>query len=956
MWATVLHCILTLSVHRNAKDVKGKIVGMMRGPRPPATTASFDLKLYYAQEAGAVAVVFFDYDPEQQLYSFLPQVNEGPIDFGVRPIPDGIQLKARIPVVFMANKCLEGVFETEMTWLVFADPLPPGERFFGWQGGFIVFPDNRGNGGLTKSKADTLMAQFLEDRKKERLQETQLLANKKASGDADGDLKSKEFYGGNFFESMNPFKQVRETGDLDTKMSQRVVHTFAQKTGLDALMKGLQRDFEKAIPLEVAWEKDALAGIKLPVIKAKEIDPEGFRVWSFTGKPECAISVRISDGTILFFMWFCASKNQLLMNARQNGKFLLQEEYNYHYSWNERHLTWAVAMDDRGFHISVDGKWIFCFQHQIEWNPEVADKLIVEKEATKNHVEICELPVRQGIVEPRKENDVHAAIDVDWGQWKLVFRQTGPFAFSEENGFSQAQRLNAHDEQAANYSILGELEEHKCEDGNFTFMLRYPETPHLANIWRQSSNPVIMQEEGVDDFVDIKSSWTDGGWGGLQRSDRRKKEDCFSFIDGCAEHGENWSYAIGASKLINGRLPGPFGNLVAQVELYVSTTFECARKEQDSYLCARGFEWHQGTKKAHPICEHGRKKPECSMCKEELAGRFIVDHSPYMPCVPGHGPRWLFDNRSRGLGRLTLDSTQFFDDLSKAPARSCKRTLWPIPYTPDFHQDSCNGFFVLRSREEMMFAGFVREGLPDVFGSLKWPDGTEYHGEFDDGEMSGYGRYVFGDGGEFRGAFRGGLPRKGFYHPPEWEVRRVADYEQRMPSTPLWEMSSQDLLHPEMVDMPMPQFTWSKADCMAISNCITVPDRKNPTAPATVVSDFKHISKPVTARLVWARPIHADQPLWNADEVRGKIVACMRGPRPPAKACSYNVKLYHIQNAGAVGVIFVDYDPNGGFNVIPRAANGTLLSFARIISGERMLVICACRRNEIRKFPLGGSE
>jgi hypothetical protein len=224
----------------------------------------------------------------------------------------------------------------------------------------------------------------------------------------------------------------------------------------------------------------------------------------------------------------------------------------------------------------------------------------------------------------------------------------------------------------------------------------------------------------------------------------------------------------------------------------------------------------------------------------------------------------------------------------------------------------------------MMFAGFVREGLPDVFGSLKWPDGTEYHGEFDDGEMSGYGRYIFGDGGEFRGAFRGGLPRKGFYHPPEWEVRRVADYEQRMPSTPLWEMSSQDLLHPEMVDMPMPQFTWSKADCMAISNCITVPDRKNPTAPATVVSDFKHISKPVTARLIWARPIHADQPLWNADEVRGKIVACMRGPRPPAKACSYNMKLYHIQNAGAVGVIFVDYDPNGGFNVIPRAASGPL--------------------------------
>ena len=61
---------------------------MLRGPGPPATPASFDLKLYYAQEAGAVAVVLFDYDPEQQLYAFLPQVNEGPIDFGLRPIPE----------------------------------------------------------------------------------------------------------------------------------------------------------------------------------------------------------------------------------------------------------------------------------------------------------------------------------------------------------------------------------------------------------------------------------------------------------------------------------------------------------------------------------------------------------------------------------------------------------------------------------------------------------------------------------------------------------------------------------------------------------------------------------------------------------------------------------------------------------------------------------------------------
>ena len=65
-----------------------------------------------------------------------------------------------------------------------------------------------------------------------------------------------------------------------------------------------------------------------------------------------------------------------------------------------------------------------------------------------------------------------------------------------------------------------------------------------------------------------------------------------------------------------------------------------------------------------------------------------------------------------------------------------------------------------------------------------------------------------------------------------------------------------------------------------------------------------------------ARPIHADQPLWNARECRGKIVAVMRGPRAPAPACNYSVKLYHCQLAGAVGVIFVDWDPLGRFTVL----------------------------------------
>ena len=240
-------------------------------------------------------------------------------------------------------------------------------------------------------------------------------------------------------------------------------------------------------------------------------------------------------------------------------------------------------------------------------------------------------------------------------------------------------------------------------------------------------------------------------------------------------------------------------------------------------------------------------------------------------------------------------------------------------YAPDHDQDNCNGYHILKYKDEVVFSGMLRQGLPDSQGSLKWADGSEYHGEFVDGELTGYGRYIFVDQAEFRGSFVNGLPREGFYLPPHNDVRRIADYSERMPDTPLWDIEPENLLHPKMVDLPLPQFTWGKADCMAVANVIKTSRKgsergKTPKNP--VVHDFTHMKKVVTARLVWARPLYADQPLWNANEVRGKIVAVSRGPRAPANACSYSVKLFHCQNAGAVGVVIVDFDPEGAFKYV----------------------------------------
>ena len=219
----------------------------------------------------------------------------------------------------------------------------------------------------------------------------------------------------------------------------------------------------------------------------------------------------------------------------------------------------------------------------------------------------------------------------------------------------------------------------------------------------------------------------------------------------------------------------------------------------------------------------------------------------------------------------------------------------------------CGGEVALR------FSGWLAAGLPDGLCSLRWRDGTEFHGEFADGEMSGYGRYIAADGTEFRGIFDRGLPMQGMVHLPhshsQGRRRRVADYALRSPGTPLWEMGCGQLVDEGMVDAPMPPFVFAKSDCLALVHVIPA-EGKN-------AHNFEHLKR-VTARLVWARPVHADQPLWNAEECRGKIVAIMRGPRSPCPPCGYGIKVFHAQNAGAAACIFVDWDPNGKFQLVPR--------------------------------------
>ena len=52
----------------------------------------------------------------------------------------------------------------------------------------------------------------------------------------------------------------------------------------------------------------------------------------------------------------------------------------------------------------------------------------------------------------------------------------------------------------------------------------------------------------------------------------------------------------------------------------------------------------------------------------------VIDHHPYLPCLPGHGPAWLFRDPSmveEGCGALSGDSGAFFAALEE-PERACE--------------------------------------------------------------------------------------------------------------------------------------------------------------------------------------------------------------------------------------------------------------------------------------------
>lgn len=142
-------------------------------------------------------------------------------------------------------------------------------------------------------------------------------------------------------------------------------------------------------------------------------------------------------------------------------------------------------------------------------------------------------------------------------EWVLLFRQTAPAVYQADQ-WSRNPYAPSND----NYAILDQLEGFR-QDGEFEFKMTWPGSGLTYQRWKQTSNPVTRNSQGVDGYEAIVIPYTERHWGGLENSQHPD-----SLLDGSVSEDDSWYYPVGARRLLSGGYPLP-SRSVPVVELYV---------------------------------------------------------------------------------------------------------------------------------------------------------------------------------------------------------------------------------------------------------------------------------------------------------------------------------------------------------------------------------------------------
>ena len=125
---------------------------------------------------------------------------------------------------------------------------------------------------------------------------------------------------------------------------------------------------------------------------------------------------------------------------------------------------------------------------------------------------------------------------------------------------------------------------------------------------------------------------------------------------------------------------------------------------------------HSHTPACIHACVHALPRPSRRLCSEETHGRHIIEHNPYLPCLPCHGPWWLWCANA-GPGPQTETSRQVQEQQTEAS-------------NDGGTEGTCRGSAAVEASADLDVAGRSddsreRDEVGTAASHHPWPDGLE---------------------------------------------------------------------------------------------------------------------------------------------------------------------------------------------------------------------------------------
>ena len=466
----------------NREECRNAIVLIGGGPvGDPHYKVSCALKIHHAQMAGAKAVIIINTASKFFDGKNPPFVKHGPVDCGIKPNPPDLAIKIRVPAVMILEEKAHLLREKATHMLIYLDPeriagLPQGVRV-----GYVHIPKQESKVGMEKTKAQNLMEEFFAERRKERSEEVNMLLDVKSSGkdQVDETLKSREFVGGSFFESMNPFKETKGAENLDSTLKDGIMRKISKMPGVEDLkkrvtekMQGLRQDLELVLPVTVSWHESdenetsvpaeqeqstyaynmaslkKVTGFQMPTILPK--DPAGNFVWCAAGQPPFWLRIRASETTTplrLFFMgWEHVhdKKLSIQMSSVIDGKVANEGSQVFELVGGSENcekftgtkITVLISVNASGYHVTMCNQKILKDQiwflpHHVSLKSVSMDKLsTLPLEPFNRHPrqtspsyklpKVWRLPPSEGVFKQPPKPPFQWNLE----DWRLIFRHT----------------------------------------------------------------------------------------------------------------------------------------------------------------------------------------------------------------------------------------------------------------------------------------------------------------------------------------------------------------------------------------------------------------------------------------------------------------------------------------------------------------------------------------------------